>query len=201
MTRRLNPHPRAAAMLVACLATLALPCAMAQDPAAVGGGGDPAFVGGGMSAPARPSQTLSLTEFSRAADNTPQRSAAEVEAMLRMVRGQIDGSRGDGTAAGSRADAILYRNEAENLIRRNWDKLGPVTRDLYASQYGRTNPDDASQRYVSPYGDGGQIENQLLGGAREARESMQKLEDLLLPMLQDLKRGFDTELRSRANGR
>lgn len=202
MARRQTSPACLQAALAACLAVFAAPCAMAQDPAAVGGGGDPALVGGGgWSAPARPMDTLSPAQFSREGENNPQRSAQEVETLLGMVRGQLDGSRGDGTAAGNRADAIRYRGDAENLIRRNWDRLGPVTRDLYTAQYGRTNPNDASQRYVSPYGDGGQIENQLLGGAREARESMQTLEDLLLPMLQDLKRGFDTELRNRANGR
>jgi hypothetical protein len=202
MTPYPAPHARLPALLIACLAALAAPCARAQDPAAVGGASDPALVGGGgWSAPARPAQTLSPAQFSREGDNAPQRSAQEVEVLLGLVRGQLDGSRGDGTANGGRADAIRYRSDAETLIRRNWDKLGPVTRDLYTSQYGRTNPNDASQRYVSPYGDGGQIENQLLGGAREASESMQNLEDLLLPMLQDLKRGFDAELRNRANGR
>lgn len=202
MARRQPSAALLPAALAACLTVFAAPGAMAQDPAAVGGHSDPALVGGGgWSAPPPPMDTLSPAQFSREGENNPQRSAQEVETLLGMVRGQLDGSRGDGTAAGNRADAIRYRGDAENLIRRNWDKLGPVTRDLYTAQYGRTNPNDASQRYVSPYGDGGQIENQLLGGAREASESMQTLEDLLLPMLQDLKRGFDTELRNRANGR
>lgn len=204
MTRRRPPHAFMRIALVAGLATLIVPCAMAQDPAAIGGGSDPALVGGGgggWSAPRPAAETLSPSQFSREGENGSQRSAQEVETLLGMVRGQLDGSRGDGTVGGNRADAIRYRSDAENLIRRNWDKLGPVTRDLYTAQYGRTNPNDASQRYVSPYGDGGQIENELLGGAREASESMQSLEDLLLPMLQDLKRGFDAELRDRANGR
>jgi hypothetical protein len=192
---------------MACMLALYAAPAAAQDPAAVGSGrGDPALVGGGgWSGPARPAAQppIGFGAFGGQGEgaNDPQRAAKEVEILLQLVRGQLDGSRSAGTADGERADALRYRGDAETLIRRNWDKLGPLTRDLYASEYGRTHPSDNSQRYISPYGDNGQIENQQLGSARDAGQAMQNLEDLLLPMLQDLKQGFDAELRNRTNGR
>jgi len=193
--------------VLACLVAASVAgTASAQDPAAVGGSNpDPAFVGGrqsGVSGSLSPSQdTLSFDEYSRAGQNDPQRAVRDTETLLRLVRGQLDGSQRSDARDGDRSDAIRYRSDAEVLIRRNWNRLGPLTRDLYTSQYGRTDPNDPSQRYRSPYGDNGQIENELLGGVRDASESMQNLEDLLLPMLQDLKRGLDAELRQRANSR
>ncbi len=203
MPRPAHPTlPLAAALLVAFAAGFAQPVA-AQDPAAIGGGGDPALVGGrGYAAPGtRTSSELSFGELSRAGQNDPARAVHEVESLLSEVRSGLDGSAGGDTRDGGRGNAMRYRNDAEILIRRNWNRLGPLTRDLYASQYDRNDPNDAGQRYRSPYGDNGQIERDLLGGVDDAQQAMQGLEDLLLPMLQDLKRGFDTELRNRANSR
>jgi hypothetical protein len=198
--------------LVLALAVIPVSPALAQDPAAVGGSDyDPAFVGGARSQP-RPAPAPAMDANLPVPDRMrgfggemgggpvpPERAAHEVEALLQLLRNEM--ATGGGSWNDDRGTAIRYRAEAENLVRRHWDRLGPLTRNLYTSQYGTTNPNDASQRYRSPYGDEGQIENQVLGGVRDASQAMQNLEDLLLPMLQDLKRGFDTELRNRANGR
>lgn len=187
-----------ACLIAACAAPLA-----AQDPAAVGGNDDPAFVGGrsGGGAGMRTSSELSFGEFSRAGENSPERAMNDVEALLGLVRDRLSGTGEAGARDADRGDAARFRNDAEILIRRNWNQLGPLTRDLYAAQYGRTDPNDGSQRYRSPYGDEGQPERAVLGGTDDPQQAMQNLEDLLLPMLQDLKRGFDTELRNRANAR
>ena len=74
----------------------------------------------------------------------------------------------------------------------------PRPRDLYSSEYGRSNPYDNSQRYRSPYGDNGQMESQLLGATEDVQGAMQGMEDLLLPLLKDLKQGFDNSLRQNA---
>lgn len=188
--------------LVAVCAAAFVPCVAAQDPAAVGGGSDPALVGGRGYAPG-PSRSgeLSFEDLARAGEDDPERAAREVETLLSQVRSRLSGTQGGDARDADRGEAIRYRNDAEVLIRRNWNKLGPLTRDLYTSQYDRTDPNDPNQRYRSPYGDNGQIERDLLGGVDDAQQAMQSLEDLLLPMLQDLKRGFDAELRNRANSR
>lgn len=205
-------HPLLSAALAACFAAMAafVVPATAQDPAAVGSGGDPALVGGsrgqygnrysggagGSSADTFGGQTAGAYAKEQ---QSRDKSMREVEALLEMVRDQLDAT-ADNDTRGT-ANALRYRSDAEALIRRNWDQLGPLARDLHTANYDRTDPNDASQRYRSPYGDDGQIESKLLGGAQDAQGAMQNLEDMLLPMLQDLKQGFDNELQQRARRR
>jgi len=205
--------------LLACLVALPVADALAQDRAAVGGGSDSAFVGGdsalvgggsdngrAMSAPGRAVPTLpdtggaSLTGGfggDMGSGRSPQRASQEVQALLNLVQGQMDGSRTTGNAATDGAAAARYRGDADQLVQRYWSQLSPVTRDMYTANYGRSSPDASSERYRSPYGDNGQIEDELLGGTRDAAQSMQHLEDLLLPMLRDLKQGVDANLSRR----
>ena len=207
----MSPRTPLSLVLLACLSALPILSASAQDRAMVGGGGDPALVGGSRNwAPSAPA-TAGGQDFGPAASLTggfggemgggpasSQRAADEVQALLGLVQGQMDGSATSGNAMTDRAAAARYRADAEQLVRRYWDRLSPVTRDLYTSGYGTRHPDAKEERYRSPYGDNGQIEDQMLGGTRDAAEAMQGLEDLLLPMLGDMKRGFDTELRNRS---
>ncbi|MBW8850357.1 MAG: hypothetical protein JF600_06225 [Xanthomonadales bacterium] len=209
----MSPRTSLSLALLACLSALPILAASAQDRAMVGGGGDPALVGGGGWAPAAPAASAayggqdagpaaSLTGgFGGEMGGGPtssQRAADEVQALLGLVQGQMDGSATSGNAMTDRATAARYRADAEELVRRYWDRLSPVTRDLYSSSYGTRHPDAKEERYRSPYGDNGQIEDQMLGGTRDAAQAMQGLEDLLLPMLGDMKRGFDAELRNRS---
>jgi len=218
----MNRHPLLSAALVASFTAMASFAASAQDPASVGGGGDPALVGGGGyrsssaasyggGGPAAAYGGFGNPSAAAYANETESRdkSVREVEALLQSVRGQLSGtadtsldnnydsSRKRYERSGNR-DAARHRSDAEVLIRRNWDKLGPLTRNLYSSNFDRTDPNDPSQRYQPRYGNEGDLESRMLGGAQDAEAAMQNLEDLLLPMLQDLKRGFDTELRQRS---
>ncbi len=192
---------------VTVMATFAPP-ASAQDPAAVGGNRDSAFVGnpgGGFRG-----NSAAESFGNQTPDNddalTRDESVREVEALLQTVRGQL--SRGGDSTLNTNnnrnrfennddRDAARYRSDAEALIRRNWKQLGPLTRDLYTSNYDRTDPNDPNQRYQPRHGNEGDPEAKMLGGAQDAAGAMQNLEDLLLPMLQDLKRGVDTGLRQR----
>lgn len=218
----MNRHPLLSAALVASFTAMASFAASAQDPASVGSSGDPALVGGGGyrnssaasyggGSPAPTSGGFGNQSPAAYANETQARdtSVREVEALLQTVRGQLSGtadtslnnnydnSRNRYERSGNR-DAARYRSDAEVLIRRNWDKLGPLTRNLYSSNFDRTDPNDPSQRYQPRYGNEGDLETRMLGGAQDAEAAMQNLEDLLLPMLQDLKRGFDAELRQRS---
>lgn len=186
---------RTAALALALGTVLVIAPACAQDPAAIGSGGDPAFVGGG-GMPARASAPADINSLTGGMQQ--QDSVKEAEMLLREVRGQLSGTRVAETRDADGIGAVQYRNQAESLIRKHWDTLGPVTRDLYTSNYDRTDPNDPSQRYRSPYGDGGQIESKLLGGAQDARDAMQGLEDLLLPLIRDLKQGVDNGLQQRS---
>jgi len=205
----MSPRTPLSFALLACLSLLPALSASAQDRALVGGGGDPALVGSSRGwAPAATQPVgpntggASLTGgFGGEMGGGPpsaQRATDEVEALLGLVRGQMDGSGTSGNTSTDQATAARYRADAEQLVRRYWDRLSPATRDLYSSNYGVRHPDANEERYRSPYGDNGQIENQLLGGTRDAAQSMQNLEDLLLPMLGDVKRAVDTEIRNRS---
>jgi hypothetical protein len=184
----------AALAMMSCLATQA----HAQDPAAVGGGNDPAFVGGySMPAASAPSPSVDIGNFSQAAQQRKQ-SIGDAETLLDQVRGQLSGTAGSGTRQSDTGNAVRYRNEVESMVREHWNELAPLTRSLYSADYGRSNPYDETQRYRSPYGDNGQMENQLLGATRDVQGAMQSAEDLLLPLLKDLKQGFDNSLRQNA---
>lgn len=192
---------------VTAMATFAAPTS-AQDPAAVGGNRDSAFVGnagggyrGNNAAESFGNQTSDDEALAR------DESIREVEALLQAVRGQLSGTGDTSLTANNNRNrfensgdrnAARYRSDAETLIRRNWKQLGPLTRDLYTSNYDRTDPNDPNQHYQPRHGNEGDPEAQMLGGAQDAEGAMQNLEDLLLPMLQDLKRGVDTELRQRS---
>jgi hypothetical protein len=186
------------ASLIAALGAAVSISAHAQDPAAVGSGGDPALVGDSMPVGyAKPRNGANTNQFTMAALRQED-AVDEVETLLNELRSQMSGT---GIAEARNADhtnAVRLRNDAETLIRKHWSSLGPLTRDLYSANYNRTDPNIPGQRSRSPYGDGGQLEAQLLGGAQDAQDAMQKLEDLLLPMLKDLKQGFDDALNQRA---
>lgn len=186
------------AALTAALATMSCLAgsADARDPALVGGSGDPAMVGG-YSMPAASAPPAGTNDFSPGA---MQREASidDAERLLSQVRGQLDGTNVRGTREEEKKGALKYRNEVESMVRDHWDQLGPLTRDLYSAEYGRTNPNDSSQRYRSPYGDNGQMEKDLLGATEDVQGAMQSMEDLLLPLLKDLKQGFDNGLQQNA---
>lgn len=192
---RLPLHPTALIAALAAIACLAAP-AHARDPAAVGGGGDPALVGG-YSMPAASAPSADLGDSSPAAMER-EASIDDAERLLSQVRGQLDGTNVRGTRDEEKKGALKYRNEVESMVRDHWDQLGPLTRDLYSAEYGRTNPYDNSQRYRSPYGDNGQMEKDLLGATEDVQGAMQSMEDLLLPLLKDLKQGFDNGLQQNA---
>jgi hypothetical protein len=196
-TTRRPLRPTALIAVLAAIACLTAP-AHAQDPAAVGGGSDSALVGGySMPAASAPSPSVDIGNFSQAAMQR-EHSIGDAEKLLDQVRGQLNGTTSSGTREADTGNALRYRNEVESMIRNHWNELGPLTRDLYSADYGRSNPYDESQRYRSPYGDNGQMENQLLGATRDVQGAMQSAEDLLLPLLKDLKQGFDNSLRQNA---
>lgn len=184
------------------LLLLAAPLAHAQDPAAVGNGHDPAFVGGRSiprAAPPREQMPSSIAQMERAT------AAEEVEALLNQLRTQQDASRdpgegGEGGEGGGMA-AIQLRNQAENLVRRNWNQLGPLSRDQYSSTFERSHPDEA--RGVSRYNrsDANEPETRLRNGIRDAEQEMRNLESMLLPMLKDLKQATDTAIEQGARRR
>jgi hypothetical protein len=195
----MSRHPMRPATLIAALAALSCLAgqAYAQDPAYVGGGGDSAMVGGAYSMPATNAPSAGGGAFSQATMERED-SINDAERLLSQVRGQLNGTADSGTRNGDRRNALRYRNEVESMIRDHWNQLGPLTRDLYSAEYGNSTPYDTSQRYRSPYGDNGQLENRLLGATDDVQGAMQGMEDLLLPLLKDLKRGFDNSLQQNA---
>lgn len=194
MTPRTPMRSAALIATLAAMSCLAAP-ANARDPAFVGGGSDPALVGGySHYMPEASAPSTGTGGFSEAAMQREE-SVNEAEALLSQVRDQLNGTASSGTREGDKKNALKYRGEVESMVRDHWNQLGPLTRDLYNLEYGRSDPNDASQRYRSPYGDNGQLERQLLGATEDVQSVMQGMEDLLLPLLRDLKQGFDDSLR------
>jgi len=175
------------------LLLLAAPLAHARDPAAVGNGYDPAFVGGRARpapAPVREERPGSIAAMERAT------AAEEVEALLRQLRTQQDAGRDPGEGGDSDAMvAIQLRNQAESLVRRHWNQLGPLSRDLYGATFDRSHPDE--QRGVSRYNniDANDPETRLRNGIRDAEQEMRNLESMLLPVLKDLKQATDAAIQ------
>lgn len=197
LTSRTARRPMRSAALIASLAVmscLAAP-ADARDPAFVGGESDPALVGDySYYMPAASAPSTGIGGFSEAAMEREE-SVNNAEQLLSRVRGQLNGTASSGSREGDKRNALKYRDEVESMVRDHWNQLGPLTRDLYSLEYGRSDPNDTSQRYRSPYGDNGQLERQLLGATDDVQSVMQGMEDLLLPLLKDLKQGFDDSLR------
>lgn len=209
MTRtpmKCGPLRPAALIATLVLASSLMAPASAQDPAYIGGNGDPALVGGSSRPAAGPRAGSAgvSDDFSQARMSRGE-SIEDAETLLAQLRSQIGGTADDtpptneplGTDRRGRDlnNALRYRNEVDAMVRKHWDQLSPITRDLYSANYDRSNPYDNSRRYRSPYGDQGQPEDKLLGATRDVQGAMQNLEDLLLPLLKDLKQGFDDGLQ------
>lgn len=179
------------------LLLLAAPMAHARDPAAIGSGHDPAFVGNRPApmAPPREQAPPSAAEMQRAT------AAEEIETLLRQIRTQQDGSRDTSESGpGDVASALQYRTQAENLVRRNWNQLGPVSRDLYSATFERSHPDEVRSASRNRT-DANEPETRLRVGMRDAEQEMRNLESLLLPMLKDLKQATDTAIEQRTRRR
>ena len=195
-------RPTALAISLTALCLLAVPVG-ARDRAYVGGGSDQALVGG-YSTPAASAAPSPSSAGSQAAMQQEE-SIKDAENLLQRLRGEIGGTaietfRADEPSTrGGRGreanNALRYRNEVETMVRQHWDQLGPLTRDLYSANYDRSSPYDNSQQSRRSYGNLGQMENELLGATDDVQGAMQNLEDLLLPMLKDLKQGFDDGLQ------
>ena len=178
---------------------LATVTAHAQDPAAVdGGGGDGAYVdsgsayrsGGGarQAQPTAGEREAMLRELGAPTLPSPGDEAA---ALLQQVKAFLE-SPGAGNRHQDSAVASQYRRRVEQLVRENWTTLGPLARDLYTATYDRADPDDPGDAGLLRTRNGVRFDPELTRGVGDAREQMRNLEDLLLPVLKDLKRGIDT---------
>lgn len=184
--------------------------AFAQDPASVDGAGyDPAQVdemsvysvpqGGGMSGGDASLGGLGIpTQFLLGGSSGGQMNGVEaVESLLKQVSDQMGAPRSSDPLE-SFAAVQKLKLDAEQLVREHWRELSPRTRDQYRRVFNQDAPGptsaDSLTQLIYQTADGNVAESGLMNGSREAYQLTQNLEDLLLPMLQDLKRNFDAGL-------
>ncbi len=172
--------------------------------------GDPAFVGGNGydSAKVDAAYNRQLTT-SQAPASSPQSNQAptrnpdsamtvtKVQGLLDRVSSQIGASnlRAQANQQGRIEDV---RNETKDIAAQVWDQLSPNTRQLYQDAYDPSVT--AAQTRNNSFDKEGGTGN-IADGIRQSKEGMRRMEELLLPMLQDIKNGLDTELRNAATRR
>ncbi|TXH68168.1 MAG: hypothetical protein E6Q88_10050 [Lysobacteraceae bacterium] len=188
---------------------LATGLAFAQDPASVDGYGyDPAMVSDQGFSYAAPNYEqggdpglggLGIPgQFAPSAVGEQMSGVQAVESLLKQVSEQANApSSSDPSETFAVTQKLKY--DAQQLVREHWNDLSPRTREQYRRVYGYDNnpgvsASDSLTRLLFQAADGSVAEGGLLNGMREAQRTTQNLEDLLLPMLQDLKRSFDAGL-------
>lgn len=184
---RRNAVPTLLALCLPLAVLLLAPAASARtgDPAAVGGGYDPAFVDGDRPTPV----ATAAASDAPGSGEIPVPAAAEategIESLLKQVRTDMRSL----DAADPRT-LQRYRETADALARAQWSALAPRTRLRYADAFDRASPADARSGGANAIG--GDIEDR--GLARDPGGALRGLEAFLVPMLQDLQHAVDVKL-------
>ncbi len=205
-SRRLMP-----ALGVALALSTSLPAAtaVAQDPAFIGGSSrnDPAnlqFRGSQRAASSGPrfdSRNLppgiSPPEAPAPTQMPPQVVAQQLEGMIEQLydaagtspRSPFDRSQQ------TRYDTMMKQTDA--LVRGNWNQLSPSTQALYRELNALDQEQQNEQAALGSrlYDDPNAAYNL---GRQQAEDGMRRLGDVLTPILQDVKKAMDTELRNAA---
>ncbi len=208
-SRRLMP---ALAVAVALSSGLAAGTAVAQDPAFVGGGSrnDPANLQyrGSQGAPVRiapsgprfdPRNLPPGVSDPDALDPTPMRPQAATHQLEGMIQ-QLYNSLGSSSNRDpfDRSQQMRYdtmMKQTDTLVRANWNQLAPSTQALYRELHALDEEQRSEQAALgNRLYDDPNVAYTL--GKRQAEDGMQRLGDVLMPMLQDVKKALDTELRN-----
>ncbi len=191
--------------------------ASARDPAFIGGSShqDPANLqsrgrpaaGSSQALPRNISELLadprlqqSLPGAQTPARPSTSQSVSQLEQMVDALYQETSGSRRYGSDHTTQARYEQMMKKADALVGSNWNQLSPSSQELYRQLQAL---DAEQQRSRDALGDR-QYDNPDLAfeqGKRQAEEGMRRLGDALMPVLQDMKRAMDIELRNAATRR
>jgi hypothetical protein len=202
------------AIALALTSGLTAGAAVAQDPAFIGGSSrnDPANLQSRRSQSAAPALTAPAgsridprnlppgVSDPDALDPSPMRPQAathQLEGMIQQLYNSASGSTRDpfDRTQQVRYDTMMKQTDA--LVRANWNQLAPSTQALYRELHALDQEQRSEQAAL-----GNRLYNDpdvaYTMGKRQAEDGMRRLGDVLMPMLQDVKRALDTELRNAA---
>jgi hypothetical protein len=205
------------------LTALGLACAIgaasAQDPAFIGGSShnDPANVqsrGGRYAAPA-PARSAPPPAYNpyvrrpapQPAAVDPNAAPLPPEEAMRQIQdlmNQLNSSEGVGYGSyngDQRASYERSMRQASSLMTRNNNQFSASTKAVFL-ELQAMDADLQRDRNLNPgLYDGSNPEAGLDNGTRQVENGMNRLNDVLMPMLQDMKQAWDTELRNAATKR
>lgn len=190
--------------------------ALAQDPAYIGGSGqDPANV---QYRPAPSASVPRLPAFPTTPDprnlppgvaspddldprpGDPKQTAVKLQQMIdALYRDVNSASSRDPFDRSYQARYDQMMRETDSLAQSNWGQLSSNSQALYRELHRLDSEMRAEQTALDNRLDDPNFA--LRVGRRQAEEGMRRLGDVLLPMLQDVKRAMDTELRNAATRR
>jgi hypothetical protein len=196
----------AAIAVASVLIALPAPAAAQRDPANVDRGNyDRARIGRQPSRAAPPRQTAPPTPtrdvFQFPQEDKPKATPAtalELQALLNRVSDKVSTS-GRYVGYGQSREFDAIRRDAQKLADQSWDRLSPQTQQLYRNAVKQAELAVAlDERQIYRNFDGRNSAAAEIRSMRESREAMQQMREALLPMMMDVKRSFDVELRNAA---
>jgi hypothetical protein len=199
------------AVALALSSGLATGTAAAQDPAFIGGGSrnDPANIEhrGYQGAPARiapsgprmdPRNLPPGVSGPDALDPNPMRPQAathQLEGMIQQLYNSLGSSTRDPFDRSQQVRYDTMMKQTDALVRANWNQLSPSTQALYRELHAMNEEQRSEQAALgNRLYDDPNVAYTL--GKRQAEDGMRRLGDVLMPMLQDVKKAMDTELRN-----
>jgi hypothetical protein len=215
-SRRLTP---------ALFAALALACTgavSAQDPAFVGGSSqnDPANLAnrsrssytapvrtGQSGQPSQPMQGFGPRQPAPQAPDpnaplSPQDTERQIQALMNQLQSSMGSTSGRGYNRNTMEQYERMRQQTQMLMNRNGGQFTASTRALFLQLQAMDEQQQREEARMMQRNGGYEDPGAKLDrGMRQAEEGMRQLNNVLMPMLQDVKRAVDTELNNAATRR
>jgi hypothetical protein len=127
-------------------------------------------------------------------------SVSQLEQMVDALYQETSGSSRYSSDHNTQARYEQMMKQADAVVGNNWDQLSPSSQQLYRQLQAMEAEQQQSQqafgdrRYDNP-------DLAFAEGKRQAEQGMRRLSDALMPVLQDMKRALDVELRNAATRR
>jgi hypothetical protein len=211
-SRRFAPAMFATLTLTALGLACAIGTASARDPALIGGSShnDPANVQSRNSRYAAPARSAPPAYNPYARRPAPQAAAGsdtgpvppeDAVRQIQALMSQLNSSSGGADGGGQQANYERSMQQARSLMARNNNQFSASTRAVFLELQALDAELQRDRNSNPGLYDGSHPEAGLDNGMQRAENGMNRLNDVLMPMLQDMKQAWDTELRNAANKR
>lgn len=144
--------------------------------------------------PPTDAQVDRLLEVMRA-KQTVDAMVPQVQAMQQQMVQQLTGDRVLSAGQQQRLDAIVYQSNAQMLGRVSWNRMQPLYREIYRRTFSGEDMDAMIGFYGSPAG-----QNLLDKMPQLMQHTMSAMQEVMVPMLQQMQKDIETEAREPATG-